>query len=85
MAKCFQVVGQGVPVRMSDADAFQVADRDHDGQYCPKSVWRAERASAYRVERGDNCLRKLVGNKITPTASLQRNLQHKRRKHAQHS
>jgi hypothetical protein len=67
---------------MSDADALQIVDRDHDGEYCSKFVWRMERDSAYRVERGDNCLRKLVGTAITPTASLQRNLQHKRRKHA---
>ena len=40
MAKCLQVVGQGVPVRMSDDDAFQVVEREHDGQYCPKKLWR---------------------------------------------
>jgi hypothetical protein len=78
MAKCFQVVGQGVPVRMSDDDAFQVVDRDKDGEYCPKSVWKAERDRAYRVEREDTCLRKLVGSAITPVKSLQRNLQHKK-------
>lgn len=79
MAKCFQVVGQGIPVRMSDRDAFQVVDRDKDGQYCPKHVWKERRASAYEVERGGACLAKLVGNKITPTASLHFNAQHKRR------
>lgn len=78
MAKCFQVVGQGVPVRMSDEDAHQVVVRDGDGQYCPKHVWKEERASPYRVEREDACLRKLVGRKITPVATLQRNLQHKK-------
>lgn len=85
MAKCFRVVGQGIPVRMSDADAFEVVVRDHDGEYCPKHVWKAERASAYRVERGDACLRKLVTNDVTvkpvisPTGTLQTHHQHKRR------
>lgn len=79
MAKCFRVVGQGVPVRMSDDDAFQIVDRDKDGEYCPKRVWKEERASAYRVERGDNCLRKLVGTKISNTPTLARQLQQGRR------
>lgn len=78
MAKCFQVVGQGVPVRMSDDDAHQVVVRDHDGEYCPKHVWKAERDSAYRVERKDNCLRRLVGRQITPTGTLARHDQHKK-------
>jgi hypothetical protein len=65
MAKCFQLVGQGTPVRMSDADAFQIVNRESDGQYCPKSVWRKERASAYNTERGSTCLFKL-----SPTAGL---------------
>lgn len=72
MAKCFQVVGHGIPVRMSDADAFQIVERDKDGQYCPKRVWKEERASAFRVEQGDNCLRKLVGTQITKTDTLHR-------------
>jgi hypothetical protein len=38
--KCIQVVGQGVPVRLSDADAYQIVVRDHDGDYCPKHVWK---------------------------------------------
>lgn len=79
MAKCFQVVGQGVPVRMSDEDAFQIVDRDHDGQYCPKHVWKAERASAYRTKQGDNCLRKLEGRKIVETSTLARYYEHARR------
>jgi hypothetical protein len=78
MAKCFQLVGQGVPVRMSDADAFQVVVRDHDGQYCPKSVWKRERASAYRTKQGDNCIAKLVGDKISDTDTLHFNAQRKR-------
>jgi len=77
MAKCFQVVGQGIPVRMSDEDAFQIVDRDRDGQYCPKHVWKAHRAS---VKEGDNCLAKLVGNKIMPTRTLARSDQHARRR-----
>jgi hypothetical protein len=37
--KCIQVVGQGIPVRMSDADAAQVI-AEGDGEYCAKAVWK---------------------------------------------
>lgn len=40
MAKCIQVVGQGVPARVSNEDAFQIVIRDHDGEYCPKHVFK---------------------------------------------
>lgn len=80
MAKCFRVVGQGIPVRMSDEDAFQIVDRDFDGEYCPKRVWREHRASDYRVKTGDNCLRKLVGSKISETSTLARSDQHARQR-----
>lgn len=40
MAKCIQLVGQGVPVRMTDDEAFQIVDREKDGQYCSKNLWR---------------------------------------------
>jgi len=40
MAKCIQVVGQGVPVRLSDEAAFQIVEREHDGQYCSKGLWK---------------------------------------------
>lgn len=40
MAKCICVVGQGVPVRLSDEDAFQVVVRDHDGEYCSKKLFK---------------------------------------------
>jgi hypothetical protein len=29
--KCIRIVGQGVPIRAPDADAFQIIVRDHDG------------------------------------------------------
>jgi hypothetical protein len=38
--KCVQVVGQGIPVRLSNEDARHLVEVDHDGQYCPKSVWK---------------------------------------------
>ncbi len=79
MAKCFRVVGQGVPVRMSDDDAFRVVVIDGDGEYCPKHVWKKERASEYRTARGDNCLRRLIGERISETQTLQRHDQHSRR------
>lgn len=78
MAKCFQVVGQGVPVRMSDANAFQIVDRDKDGQYCSKKLWKEHRDGDYCVSEGDNGLRKLVGSTISKTGTLQRHDQHKR-------
>lgn len=72
MAKCIRVVGQFVPVRMSDADAFQIVDRDHDGQYCPKSVWKR----AYG--EGERLIARLEGRNISKTSTLARNLQHSR-------
>jgi hypothetical protein len=68
MAKCIRIVGQGVPVRMSDEDAFQVVERDHDGEYCSKAVWRSEGA---RIKA------RLVGRQISAVETLGRNLQHK--------
>lgn len=81
MAKCFQVVGQGVPVRMSDDDAFQVVVRDSDGQYCSKAHWREWHQRLADATKSEfNPLRaKLVGNKITKTDTLARNLQHSRK------
>lgn len=38
--KCVRLVGQGVPVRMSDEEAFQIVERDKDGEYCSKSFWK---------------------------------------------
>ncbi len=40
MAKCIQLVGQGVPTRVTDAEAFQIVEREGDGQYCSKKFWR---------------------------------------------
>jgi hypothetical protein len=38
--KCVRTVGQGVPIRMTDAEARQWVERDHDGEYCKKRFWR---------------------------------------------
>lgn len=38
--KCVRIVGQGVPIRLSDDDAHQIVARDLDGEYCPKDVWK---------------------------------------------
>jgi hypothetical protein len=81
MAKCFRVVGQGVPVRMSDDDAHQVVVRDGDGEYCSKRFWRTWYAPNpdFPDKPVRDALRaKLVGNKITPTPSLSRQLQYAR-------
>jgi hypothetical protein len=39
--KCVQVVGQGVPIRLSDDEAFQLVHNDKDGEYCSKSFWKS--------------------------------------------
>lgn len=38
--KCVRIVGQGVPVRMSDTDAFTIVHVDKDGEYCSKTFWK---------------------------------------------
>lgn len=38
--KTVRVVGQGVPVRLSNEEAFQVVERDKDGEYCSKSFYK---------------------------------------------
>jgi hypothetical protein len=38
--KCIRVVGQGVPVRLSDEKAHEIVVRDKDGEYCSKSFWK---------------------------------------------
>lgn len=40
MAKCVRLVGQGVPVRVSNEEAFQIVERGKDGEYCPKSFFK---------------------------------------------
>jgi hypothetical protein len=44
-SKCIQIVGQGIPIRVSNADAHQLVAIDKDGQYCPKKVWKAYHAA----------------------------------------
>lgn len=38
--KCVRVVGQGIPIKLSDDDAFRLVERDRDAQYCSKSFWK---------------------------------------------
>ena len=38
--KCVRFVGQGVPVRLSDQQAFRIVEIDKDGEYCSKTFWR---------------------------------------------
>lgn len=61
MAKCIRVVGQGVPVRMSDDDAFQVVVRDHDGEYCSKKLFKEWYAA---IPQGTPLIARLVGSNI---------------------
>jgi hypothetical protein len=44
--KCIRVVGQGVPVRLPDAEAHKVVVLEGDGDYCSKSFWK----DWYRVQ-----------------------------------
>jgi len=37
--KCVQIVGQGVPIRVSDKEAAQLV-KIGDGQYCSKSFYK---------------------------------------------
>jgi hypothetical protein len=64
---------------MSDEDAFQIVDRDKDGRYCSKKLWRDWHRPAEGHEHTEPFAR-LVGTKITAVGSLERNLQHKRAK-----
>jgi hypothetical protein len=70
MAKCVRVAGQGVPTRMSDDDAFQVVDRDRDGEYCSKTVYKEWYKDKEQLRS------KLVGSSIVKVESLARCLQH---------
>ena len=63
MAKCVRIVGQGVPVRYTDEEAFQLVERDGDGEYCSKGSWRkwyVGRELAPSVEFVPECSQKLV-------------------------
>lgn len=37
--KCVRIVGQGIPMRMTDVDAAMLVS-DGDGEYCTKSFWK---------------------------------------------
>ena len=41
--KCVQIVGQGIPARLSNEDAHRLVAIEHDGQYCPKRVFKEYR------------------------------------------
>lgn len=72
MAKCIRVEGQGVPVRMSDEDAFQVVVRDRDGEYCSKSFWKDWYDNHASPEHRERVISRLVGNKISAARTLAR-------------
>lgn len=83
MAKCIRVVGQGVPCRMSDEDAFQVVVRDGDGEYCPKKFWRtwyAPNPDFPDKEVKPAFIARLIGDKISETRTLARQDQHARQR-----
>lgn len=79
MAKCIQVVGQGIPVRLSDDDAFQVVERDHDGQYCSKKLFKHYYTPAVEGATYTPFMAKLQNGSFHPVATLSRQLQHSRK------
>lgn len=50
MAKCVRLVGQGVPYRFHDEDAFQIVERDKDGEYWSKAAFKEHWAKPGAVE-----------------------------------
>lgn len=38
--KCVRIVGQGVPVRLSNDDAFRIVHADKAGEYCTRKFFR---------------------------------------------
>jgi len=38
--KCVRIVGQGVPVLLSDDDARRIVEVYHDGEYCKRQFWK---------------------------------------------
>ena len=62
--KCVRIVGQGLPARMSDADAAQII-REGDGEYCPKRIWKR-----FHDENLDERFRKRAFTRISPTGRL---------------
>jgi hypothetical protein len=63
---------------MSDDDAFQVVERDHDGEYCSKNFFKKWWVPAIEGGVREEFRAKLVGNTVTKTETLHRNLQFKR-------
>lgn len=43
--KCLRLVGQGIPIRVPDAEAKQIVEKDFDGEYCSKSFYKNYRDS----------------------------------------
>jgi hypothetical protein len=59
--KCLRIVGQGIPVRMSDADAARII-AEGDGEYCKKEVWKR-----FHDTNADPDFRERVRVRLTPT------------------
>lgn len=41
--KCIQLLGQGIPIRVTNDDADFLVRTDHDAEFCPKSVFKEYR------------------------------------------
>lgn len=61
--KCVRIVGQGVPVRVTDEVARRVVEQEHDGEYCPKSFfkdWYARNTAVTRESATDYTGKRLL-------------------------
>lgn len=49
-----------MPVRCTDDEAFQIVERDLDGQYCSKGLWRKTYAGTDREPARTTALTQLM-------------------------
>lgn len=49
--KCVRIVGQGVPIRVSDAEARKIVEREGDGEYCGKQFFKDWWKKVAAIER----------------------------------
>lgn len=38
--KCVRIIGQGIPVRLKDSEAYRIVEIEKDGEYCSKSFYK---------------------------------------------
>jgi hypothetical protein len=69
--KCIRLVGQGVPVRLRNAEADKIVRVDKDGEYCTKRVFKdygaSQNAPPSTIEASERA-REGAGVAVVPTA-----------------